>query len=214
MDSGESTRRRWLNILALCGVAVLLAAVTRLIGAVVDSGKLESGDAATWVGSVGGVVAALATVGTLVWAVRTTIEESRQNRRLAREFEGDRRAADAERRRSQAHRVFGSLVWLPSRDEEYYAGFDLIVGNTSNEPIYEFVAYLVWVQGFRLSHRRGSRAPQPRRQPIGGSHSFHRAVSFFWNSRKSTVLPTPRSPVTIIDCSDLDLSSLARSNSK
>ena len=81
MDSGESTRRRWLNILALCGVAVLLAAVTRLIGAVVDSGKLESGDATTWVGSVGGVVAALATVGTLVWAVRTTIEESRQNRR-------------------------------------------------------------------------------------------------------------------------------------
>ena len=157
MDSNGGKGQHALQVVGLLGIAVLVAALTKLFATVIDRARLQPGDVATWVGSIGGVVAAAATVGTLVWAVRSALHESRENRQLAREVEEDKRSAEMERRRSQAKRVYASLASVSSQDDdEHPDGLGLLIGNSSDEPVYEFVLYLVWVQG--AAHRTGEDA--------------------------------------------------------
>ena len=85
------------------------------------------GDLATWVGSIG-------VVGTLYLALVQIRAEQRQRR-------ADQRAALQRERRQQAERISG---W-PGRDITETT--TLVLLNRSDEPVYEVIATLVFVQG-------------------------------------------------------------------
>lgn len=92
------------------------------------------------------VIAAIGTVGTLVWAVFNGLE-------LRRQADADRRQALIEKRLDQARRVCGWITSLGTESSKFshlshvrYAQ-RLYLSNSSAEPVYELVAYLVWVQG-------------------------------------------------------------------
>jgi hypothetical protein len=77
----------------------------------------------TAVVAVGTVVGAVGTVGTLIWAVWNGLSL--------------RKAALEERRIGQARKVF---AWVDD------VTLDVILGNHSDESVYEVILYLVWVQ--------------------------------------------------------------------
>ncbi|MCR8695235.1 hypothetical protein NWP13_22125 [Rhodococcus pyridinivorans] len=111
---------------------------------------MESGDLATWVGSIGVVLGALGTIGTLIWAVHGTLEEAKKSRALAAATEEERRAEERERVRSQAQRVYAWIGDPPASRTRTFAeanNVGVYLGNSSNEPVYNVVAFLVWVQG-------------------------------------------------------------------
>ncbi len=120
---------------------------------------MESGDWATWVGSIGGVVGAVGTIAALVWAVRSSLEEARKSRALAAEAEEDRRTEERERTRSQAQQIYGWIGEPPPSTARTFAeanNVGIYLGNSSDEPAYNVVVYLVWVQG--AAYRTGEDA--------------------------------------------------------
>jgi hypothetical protein len=99
----------------------------------------------TTVGTVAGVVftggAAVGTVGTLIYAVRTANQT--------------RSAAAKEKRLAQARRVY---AWL---DKAVGAGV-VRLGNMSDEPVYTVVVYIVHMDGEKPGTWRGGRVPSSR----------------------------------------------------
>lgn len=135
---------------------------------------MEKGDLATWVGSIGGTIGAIGTIAALIWAVKSALDDSRQSRKLASDAEAANRTAEQEATKRQAQRVYGWHVppAAPPSDSSALASlmtvgadkFSLHLGNSSEEPVYEVVAYLVWVQG--AAHRTGEEAEQYDGQSI------------------------------------------------
>ena len=156
MDSNGGKHQHALQVLGILGIGVLAAALTSLLATAIDRAGLPPGDLATWVGAIGGVVAAVATVGTLVWAVRSTLHESRENRRLAREVEADKRAAEAERIKAHAQQIY---AWSLVNSKPPI----VFVGNSSQEPVTGLVLYLVWAQG--AAYHTGEEAERQAVEP-------------------------------------------------
>ncbi len=120
---------------------------------------MESGDVATWVGSVGGVVGAIGTIAALVWAVKTALDEAKKSRLVAEASAVEKSKADQEALRQQAQRIYAWHGSPPVRDTRTFAEANatgIYLGNSSDEPVYEVVAYLVWVQG--AAYRTGEDA--------------------------------------------------------
>lgn len=107
---------------------------------------IQWGDVATWVGAGAAVVAAIGTIATLVWAVRSSLAEAKR----AREQSDDQHN---ERVRAQAQKIY---AWSELRGEDtldvenrtlHVAADRVLYGNASTEPVYNAVLHLVWVQG-------------------------------------------------------------------
>ncbi|HEX7322970.1 MAG TPA: hypothetical protein VF299_08560 [Mycobacterium sp.] len=108
--------------------------------------NLPCGDLATWVGAIAASVAAIGTIATVIWAVKSSLDEARHARRRSQE-EHD------ERVRAQAQKVY---AWSELRGEDtvdvesrtvHVAANRVLYGNASAEPVYNAVLHLVWVQG-------------------------------------------------------------------
>jgi hypothetical protein len=119
--------------------AVVVAAIAVLVGVFVGIPLLLTAEGIDVnAGLIIGGAAALGTVGTLFWAVFNGLE-------LRRQADGDRRQANAEKVLDQARRVSAWAEVLKEPDFPYARRLNLT--NSSAEPIYEVVVYLVWVQG-------------------------------------------------------------------
>lgn len=132
---------------------------------------MESGDLATWVGSIGGAIGAIATVAALVWAVKTALDEAKKSRLVAEASAVEKSKAEQEALRQQAQRIYAWHGSPPERESRTFAEANAVgiyLGNSSNEPVYEVVAYLVWVQG--AAYRIGEDAEAYGNQVIG--HGF------------------------------------------
>lgn len=111
---------------------------------------LTAADVAINAALIVSTLSAIGTVGALIWAVLNGLQ-------LRREADADRRkakateaAALAEKRIDQARRVCGWITRgtpIETGSVRYPYVQRALLSNTSPEPVYELVAYLVWVQG-------------------------------------------------------------------
>lgn len=120
---------------------------------------LDWGNVPTWVGAISGALGAAGSVAAVLWAVTTTRRESRLSRQIVAEAAEERAATESARRRLHAQQVY-AWFGLPSpRDTRTLAEANevgICLGNSAAEPVYNVVAYLVWVQG--AAYRTGEEA--------------------------------------------------------
>lgn len=94
-------------------------------------------------------LSAIGTVGALIWAVLNGLRLRREAATDRRKAEATEAAAVAQQRIDQARRVCGWITraGLNERQLTDLYAQRVLLSNSSAEPVYELVAYLVWVQG-------------------------------------------------------------------
>lgn len=95
-------------------------------------------------------LSAIGTVGALIWAVLNGLQLRREAEADRRKAEATDAAAVAEKRIDQARRVCGWITRAGLTENQtvlHPYGQRVLLSNTSTEPAYELVAYLVWSQG-------------------------------------------------------------------
>lgn len=112
---------------------------------------------------------AIGTVGALIWAVVNGLQLRREAEADRRKTEATEAAAVAEKRIDQARRVCGWITRAGLTEHQLMLHpytHRVLLSNTSAEPVYELVAYLVWVQG--AAPRTGEQLQMEPHTPIRG----------------------------------------------
>lgn len=148
---------------SLFGAAAIVGAIAVLVAMFLDLPMLLTAeDVNVNAGLIISAIAAIGTVGTLLWAVLNGLA-------VRREADADRRAATAEKQLEQARRVCGWVTSLGSQPMGSPSpnAQRVRLSNSSQEPVHGLVAYLLWVQGHGAStgeamQRSGQEAPRMR----------------------------------------------------
>jgi hypothetical protein len=128
---------------SLFTAAAIVGAIAVLVAVFLDLPMLLTAEGIDVnAGLIISAVAAVGTVGTLLWAVVNGLE-------LRRQADADRREATAEKQMEQARRVCGWATTVGSQPmgSPTRNAHGVRLSNSSPEPVHGLVAYLVWVQG-------------------------------------------------------------------